>query len=154
MTVNIGNIQQRVAKIGGRKHYPWLDLIRFIAAFAVMAGHYRGAFLPEYSDIPPEQRNISIFLFYTITHFPAEAVLLFFVLSGFLVGGKVNKAGELIGSAQHHQYSALGANGYAVLNNASATMAAMNVRRNTLHNTLRSVTYVPRECSTVDAAHW
>lgn len=54
-----------------------------------MAGHYRGAFLPEYSDIPPEQRNISIFLFYTITHFPAEAVLLFFVLSGFLVGGKV-----------------------------------------------------------------
>lgn len=45
--------------------------------------------MPEYSDIPPEQRNISIFLFYTITHFPAEAVLLFFVLSGFLVGGKV-----------------------------------------------------------------
>ena len=89
MTVNIGNIQQRVTKIGGRKHYPWLDLIRFIAAFAVMAGHYRGAFLPEYSDIPPEQRNISIFLFYTITNFPAEAVLLFFVLSGFLVGGKV-----------------------------------------------------------------
>ena len=37
MTVNIGNIQQRVTKIGGRKHYPWLDLIRFIAAFAVMA---------------------------------------------------------------------------------------------------------------------
>lgn len=35
MTVNIGNIQQRVTKIGGRKHYPWLDLIRFIAAFAV-----------------------------------------------------------------------------------------------------------------------
>lgn len=42
-----------------------------------------------------------------------------------------------IGSAQHHQCSALGANGYAVLNDASATMAAMNV---------------PRECST--AAYW
>lgn len=40
-----------------------------------------------------------------------------------------------IGSAQHHQCSALGANGYAVLNDASATMAAMNV---------------PRECSTAD----
>lgn len=44
-----------------------------------------------------------------------------------------------IGSAQHHQYSALGANGYAVLNNASATLTAM---------------YVPRECSTADAANW
>lgn len=42
-----------------------------------------------------------------------------------------------IGSTQHHQCSALGANGYAVLNDASATMAAMNV---------------PRECST--AAYW
>lgn len=40
-----------------------------------------------------------------------------------------------IGSAQHHQCSALGANGYAVLNDASATMTAMNV---------------PRECSTAD----
>lgn len=27
-------------------------------------------------------------------------------------------------------------------------------RRNTLRDTLRSVTHVPRECSTVDAAHW
>ena len=59
-----------------------------------------------------------------------------------------------IGSAQHHQCSALGANGYAVLNDASATMAAMNVRCDTLRDTLRSVTHVPRECSTVDAAHW
>lgn len=59
-----------------------------------------------------------------------------------------------IGSAQHHQCSALGANGYAVLNDASATMAAMNIRCDTLRDTLHSVTYVPRECSTVDAAHW
>lgn len=74
---------------GGKAHYYWLDLIRFFAAFAVMSGHYRGAFLPEYSDIPADERNIFVFLFYTLTHFPAEAVLLFFVLSGFLVGGKV-----------------------------------------------------------------
>lgn len=40
-----------------------------------------------------------------------------------------------IGSAQHHQCSALGANGYAVLNYASATLTAMSV---------------PRECSTAD----
>lgn len=44
-----------------------------------------------------------------------------------------------IGSAQHHQCSALGANGYTMLDNASATLTAMSV---------------PRECSTADAAHW
>nr|DAE32972.1 MAG TPA: hypothetical protein [virus sp. ctoYX9] len=55
-----------------------------------------------------------------------------------------------IGSAQHHQYSALGAKGYSLLNDASVTMAAMNVRRDTLRDTLHSVTYVPRECSTAN----
>lgn len=55
-----------------------------------------------------------------------------------------------IGSAQHHQYSALGANGYPVINDASVTMAAMNVRRDTLRDTLHSETYVPRECSTAN----
>lgn len=32
--------------------------------------------------------------------------------------------------------------------------SAQTTRRDTLRNTLRSATYVPRECSTVDAAHW
>lgn len=41
-----------------------------------------------------------------------------------------------IGNTRH---SGLGANGYAMLDNASATLTAMNV---------------PRECSTADAAHW
>lgn len=44
-----------------------------------------------------------------------------------------------IGSTQQNRCSALGANGYAMLDNASATLAAM---------------YVPRECSTADAAYW
>ena len=61
---------------------------------------------------------------------------------------------RVTGSTQHHQHSVLGANGYAMLNDASATMAAMNVRQDTLRNTLRPVAYVPRECSTVDAAYW
>lgn len=32
--------------------------------------------------------------------------------------------------------------------------SAQATRRNTLRDTLRPVTYVPRECSTADAAHW
>lgn len=56
-----------------------------------------------------------------------------------------------IGNTRH---SRLGANGYSVLNDASVTMTAMNIRRDTLRDTLHSVTYVPRECSTADAAYW
>lgn len=50
--------------------------------------HYRGAFLPEYSWLPAEQQTPGIFLFYAFTRLGHEAVLVFFVLSGFLVGGR------------------------------------------------------------------
>ncbi len=69
-------------------HFYWLDLIRFLAAFAVMACHFRGAFFSEYGLLPESQHNIFIFFFYFITRLGFEAVLIFFVLSGFLVGGK------------------------------------------------------------------
>ena len=69
-------------------HYYWLDLIRFLAAFAVMACHFRGAFFQEYSLLPEEQHTMGVFSFYLITRLGFEAVLIFFVLSGFLVGGR------------------------------------------------------------------
>lgn len=69
-------------------HYYWLDLIRFLAAFAVMACHFRGAFFQEYSLLPEEQHTLGVFSFYFITRLGFEAVLIFFVLSGFLVGGR------------------------------------------------------------------
>lgn len=69
-------------------HYYWLDLIRFLAAFAVMACHFRGAFFVEYSTLSFQQQNPIIFAFYFITRLGFEAVLVFFVLSGFLVGGR------------------------------------------------------------------
>lgn len=72
-------------------HFYWLDLIRFIAAFAVLACHFRGAFFTEYSLLPEEQHNPLVFTFYFITHLGFEAVIVFFVLSGFLVGGKTIK---------------------------------------------------------------
>lgn len=73
------------------KHLYWLDLIRFFAAFSVMACHFRGAFFEEYSNLPLEEHNSIIFAFYFITRLGFEAVLVFFVLSGFLVGGKAIK---------------------------------------------------------------
>ncbi len=69
-------------------HYQWLDLLRFLAAFAVLIAHARGFFLPEYSALPDSQRNIVTFVFYTCTRLGEEAVVFFFLLSGFLVGGR------------------------------------------------------------------
>lgn len=72
----------------GVVHYYWMDLIRFLAAFAVLACHFRGAFFVEYSLLQPEQQTPWMFVFYSLTRLGHEAVLVFFVLSGFLVGGK------------------------------------------------------------------
>lgn len=71
-----------------RRHYWWIDLLRFLAAFVVMAGHARGSFLAEYSVLPQDQHTPIVFGFYFLTRLGFEAVMIFFVLSGFLVGGK------------------------------------------------------------------
>ena len=72
-----------------KKYYFWLDWIRLLSALAVVVCHVRGAVLPEYGELPPEQHNFIVFLFYTMTRMGADAVVCFFTLSGFLVGGKV-----------------------------------------------------------------
>lgn len=69
-------------------HFYWLDLIRFIAAFLVVMCHFRGAFLPEFTNLPVEQQNPLVFICYAFTRLGHEAVLIFFVLSGYLVGGR------------------------------------------------------------------
>lgn len=69
-------------------HYYWLDLIRFLAALLVVLGHYRVAFFVEYGLLPATDKNLAVMVFYAITRLGHESVLVFFVLSGFLVGGK------------------------------------------------------------------
>lgn len=74
-------------------HLAWLDCIRFFAALLVMTDHFRGAFLPMWIHLPGDQQNIFTFCFYSCTRLGNEAVLVFFVLSGYLVGGiSVKKA--------------------------------------------------------------
>lgn len=70
-------------------HLPWLDWLRFFAAFMVLLVHARGLALPEYGALPPEQQKPWFAAFYLLTRMRREAVLLFFVLSGFLVGGRL-----------------------------------------------------------------
>lgn len=63
-------------------------MIRFLAAFAVLACHFRGAFFVDYASLPENQQTLPIFFLFASTRLGHEAVLIFFVLSGFLVGGK------------------------------------------------------------------
>ena len=65
----------------------FVDLARWLAAMLVMVGHLRNPLLVGYGDIPAGGNPLWVKGWYFITGLHAEAVLVFFVLSGFLVGG-------------------------------------------------------------------
>jgi len=72
------------------QRYLWFDLIRGLSAFAVCAGHLRAAVFQDYTHhggSPLWQA------FYFATGLGHQAVMVFFVLSGFFVGGSVLKKG-------------------------------------------------------------
>lgn len=69
--------------------FPWLDLLRFVAAFVVMFSHARTLVWVRYSELDPDSQGLVTASFFGLTRLGNEAVVLFFVLSGFLVGGKV-----------------------------------------------------------------
>ena len=68
-------------------HNPWLDWIRFGAALIVLLTHTRDVIFVEYSLLDPASHNFFVVIFYALTRLGTEAVIVFFVLSGFLVGG-------------------------------------------------------------------
>lgn len=71
-----------------KEHFYWLDALRFIAAFMVLLSHSRNTFFPEYGALPAEQHNLLTMAFTMFCRMGHEAVIIFFVLSGFLVGGR------------------------------------------------------------------
>ena len=66
-----------------------LDLFRGVAALAVCAGHLRAAMFVDYAAGASWPEKV----FYASTAFGHQAVMVFFVLSGYLVGGAVLRAG-------------------------------------------------------------
>src|SRR5450432_1788095 len=72
-----------------RHKYIWLDLIRGLAALEVLMQHLRTLVFQNYWDGPT-----SFFkkIFYFITGFSHESVIVFFVLSGFLITGSIVNA--------------------------------------------------------------
>ena len=66
-----------------------LDAIRGLAAFAVVIYHIRYNFFFDYSQVG--QSDVFTKLFYTATSFGHDAVVVFFVLSGYLISGSILK---------------------------------------------------------------
>lgn len=67
-----------------------LDLLRGLAAFLVLAGHLRGYIFQSFGQLEQAGVQVGIFvkMFYFATGLGHQAVMIFFALSGFLVGGK------------------------------------------------------------------
>jgi peptidoglycan/LPS O-acetylase OafA/YrhL len=67
-----------------------LDLIRGMAAVAVMLGHLRALLFVEYGAV--RSQNLGVNLLYAVTGLGHQSVMVFFVLSGFFIGGSVIQA--------------------------------------------------------------
>jgi peptidoglycan/LPS O-acetylase OafA/YrhL len=77
--------QERAGTTARELHWPFLDLVRFAAALLVLFGHSRGLYFASIAQVP--DAGILTRLFYLATGLQHEGVVLFFVVSGFLVGG-------------------------------------------------------------------
>jgi len=75
-----------------KSYNPWLDLFRGLAAFLVCVSHIRSAFWVDYSEIKVKAWWHAPA--YLMTGFGHQAVIIFFILSGFLVGGGVLARGK------------------------------------------------------------
>lgn len=79
--------------------YQWLDLLRGASAVLVCANHLRAAMFVDYSAL--ESRPILVKLFYFMTGLGSQSVIVFFVLSGFFVGGSVIKRWQTFNYADY-----------------------------------------------------
>lgn len=75
--------------VNAKEHLHWLDWLRFTAALMVVVVHARGGNWVEWGRLEEASRTKWVAIFFALTRTGAECVTVFFVLSGFLVGGKV-----------------------------------------------------------------
>jgi peptidoglycan/LPS O-acetylase OafA/YrhL len=79
---------------GAQKDFPAIDLLRFLAALFVMLSHLRDVYFMSFSETQASS-NLMKFMFFQTTRTGSEFVVLFFIISGFLVGGQsLKRVGE------------------------------------------------------------
>lgn len=76
------------SKITSNVFYYWLDPIRALAAILVLLVHTRSVLFVTYENLVPDSQNTWTAVFYALCSLGAFSVCLFYILSGFLVGGK------------------------------------------------------------------
>lgn len=69
----------------------WLDLFRWISASIVVISHAGGILMVTLSELPPSQHTAAQFIYSFVAGFAHPAVMIFFVMSGYLVGGSFGK---------------------------------------------------------------
>jgi peptidoglycan/LPS O-acetylase OafA/YrhL len=72
-----------------------LDLIRGVSALAVMVGHVRGLYFIDFPNLAGPSPLLRVL--YAVTGFGHQAVIVFFILSGYFIGTSVC---ELVGARQ------------------------------------------------------
>ena len=68
-------------------HDLYLDWLRGLAALSVFLTHVRGGFFVKWSDLDPSSHGPVNYVLFLLTRLGRESVIIFFVLSGYLVGG-------------------------------------------------------------------
>jgi peptidoglycan/LPS O-acetylase OafA/YrhL len=66
------------------RSWPFLDFLRSLAAFAVLIGHARNWFFAGITETANPSALLKLFYLVTVLH--RDAVVVFFVISGFLIG--------------------------------------------------------------------
>jgi peptidoglycan/LPS O-acetylase OafA/YrhL len=79
----------QATKIAGGSKYVYLDLARGLAAMLVLAGHLRAFVFADLSTVG----HVSVLwkVFYLLTSLGQQAVMVFFVLSGFLITKNISQ---------------------------------------------------------------
>ena len=65
----------------------WLNFFRWLAALAVLITHTENILLAFIPNVPPSEREYAHYAYAFLAGFARPAVMIFFVISGFLVGG-------------------------------------------------------------------
>lgn len=71
-----------------KRYYYWLDTYRFMSAFLVVLTHARFWFFQPYGLLEDDSKNVFTLVLFFLSSLGRDAVVAFFILSGFLVGGR------------------------------------------------------------------